>query len=76
MKPEALRRHQLWRGRRGSAGKERMTRNELKKVGRAKGPNHGSLLGDRELLKRTKPNNVFIDMSRSMLYQFSLIYAL
>lgn len=51
MKPEALRRHQLWRGRRGSAGKERMTRNELKKVGRAKGPNHGSLLGDRELLK-------------------------
>lgn len=29
-----------------------MASNEVEKVRRAKGPNHGSLLGDRELLKK------------------------
>lgn len=74
MRPEALRRHQL-QGR-DSAKKRRMARNEFTKVDRAKGPNHGSLLGNTELLKQMKLDNVFIDMSRSMLYQFSLIHAL
>lgn len=45
-----------------------MARSEVERVGRAKG--HGSLSGDRELLKQTNHDNVFIGISRSTLCHF------